>query len=307
MPATEAKSCGIPVTCTDYSSMYEKNRNGGALPIKVEAMYTEAETMQNRAIFSVNSLVDNINKVLSSDFYASTLSAEGRSLAVDNYSWNLAGKKWEAAIMQAELKDRSAWEIPRLKFVILSNGDAAEDEGTKLNMKNACGLDSIIIEAGDEQLAKVKEASDGGWVFILKSGELAYNIDAQHLLNELYLHGSENSNFSIMKLSVEEGGIDTLKPLFEERLVNPTQGSSPESALMITGGMKEASLFLEHSKRVLSPDYSTPSGCHSLRVAQVDGAEAIRHHVRHGSIYIVDSYKPISFKLDTPPVAKESS
>lgn len=307
MPATEAKSCGVPVTCTDYSSMYEKNRNGGALPIKVETMYTEAETMQNRAIFSVNSLVENMNKVLSSDFYASTLGEEGRSLAINNYSWNLAGKKWEAAIMQAALKDRSGWEIPSLTFAILSNGNEAEDEGTKWNLKNNCKVESVIIEQGDDQLEKLEEASNGGWVFIVKSGEFVYNIDPQSLLSELYLNGSMKDDFSILKLSVREGGIDTLKPLFEERLVHPSQGSSPVSPLMITPAAKIASVFLEHGNRVAAIDYSTPEGCYTVRVAQTDGAEAIRQHIRGGSIYIVDSHKPISFNLDKPPLAKESS
>jgi glycosyltransferase involved in cell wall biosynthesis len=301
MPATEAKSCGVPVTCTDYSALYEKNRNGGAIPLKVQTMYTEAETMQNRALFSVNSLVENMNKVLSSDFYAATLSSEGRNLAVEHYGWDLAAKKWQSAILNADLKGRSVWEKPNLTLVVVSNGDEASDQGTLYNLSSNYHVDAVLVDGGDDRDSNIKEAAKGGWVFLVESGEFVYNLNPGNLLNELFYHGEDKVDFHVLKLNAEVGGIDTSVELFENRLFHPELGKSrDESPLMITTGAQEAQTFLKHREIVRNIDLSSDQGIFNLRVAQTDGAETIRKHVKGGQLYIVDSHKPITFSMPTP-------
>jgi len=174
MPATEAKACGVPVTCTDYAAMYEKNRNGGAIPIKVECMYTEAETMQNRAMFCRKSLTDNMKKVLSSDFTQSRLASEGRKTAVESYDWDLAGLKWLAAIMEADLKDRVCWENQTLAAVVNTEGGTPEE--LAVTMKSLEGkVDSIVMDG---------DSHDKLWTLNLNAGEELAGEDINFLRKE---------------------------------------------------------------------------------------------------------------------------
>ena len=86
MPANEAKMAGVPVACTDYSALYEKNRNGGGIPIKVQAMYTECETMQNRALFDVKDLASTMAKVMGTPALRMRLGQEARQTAIKYYN-----------------------------------------------------------------------------------------------------------------------------------------------------------------------------------------------------------------------------
>ncbi len=122
MPCQESKAAGIIGTYTDYSALYEKNRNGGAFPLKVETMYTEPlhnGTMQWRALFSRDDLVDKMRKVLSlSPERTQFLKNEARQCAVKYYDWDMTAAKWLSLILKAELKpEDKTWG----KSIVLKN------------------------------------------------------------------------------------------------------------------------------------------------------------------------------------------
>lgn len=111
MPVNEAKAAGVPVLASDYSALYEKARNGGAIPIENDSFYTEHETGQNRSLFCRQDLCDKLAHLLSNEADRLKLASEARQCAVTYYTWDLCAKKWELAIDSAEIKDRSkTWE-----------------------------------------------------------------------------------------------------------------------------------------------------------------------------------------------------
>lgn len=113
MPVNEAKACGIPCLVSDYSALYEKGRNGGAMPIVSETIYTEHETMQWRSLFSRKDLAHKLNVLMTNDQKRAKLSRRARECAERFYNWDLTAKKWEAWILNAPLKDRKeTWEAP---------------------------------------------------------------------------------------------------------------------------------------------------------------------------------------------------
>ena len=111
MPVNEAKAAGVPVLCSDYSALYEKARNGGAIPLENDSFYTEHETGQNRSLFNRQDLCDKLAHLLENEGERLTLAKEARECAVRFYNWDLCAKKWEYAIDSAEIKDRSkTWD-----------------------------------------------------------------------------------------------------------------------------------------------------------------------------------------------------
>lgn len=119
MPVNEAKACGIPTLCSDYSALSEKARNGGAIPINNATIFTETGsnhpgsegTMQWRSLFDKKDLVRKFVKLFKDEGYRDKLAREARECAEKFYNWDLTAKKWEALIDTIELKDRSrTWE-----------------------------------------------------------------------------------------------------------------------------------------------------------------------------------------------------
>ena len=107
LPVTASKACGVPVLCSDYSALYEKARNGGALPIANETIYTESETMQWRSLFSRKDLAEKLALVLGNDELRHKMSIDARACAEKYYNWDLIAKKWHAHLLNAPIKDRN--------------------------------------------------------------------------------------------------------------------------------------------------------------------------------------------------------
>jgi glycosyltransferase involved in cell wall biosynthesis len=243
MPATEAKACGVPVTCTDYAAMYEKNRNGGGLPIKVGVMYTEAETMQNRAMFSNESLTENMHKVLSSDFYAKTLATEARQTVLDHYNWDLTAKKWEAAILEADLKGRHMWEAKTVSAFIDTEGATQEEIDKTIASLSAEGLGGVKIV--DQITLDLKEVSSD-WTITLKAGEELINprgsFDA--LRTEAYQNDSQDLPLTMLALEETEYGINLNGQVSSPRFAKSSLVESDGSPLMLTSSSENANFYM---------------------------------------------------------------
>ena len=127
MPPNEAKACGIPCLMSDYSALYEKARNGGALPIRNDSFYLESETHQNRSLFNRQHLVDLLADLLSNETKRQRMAGEARKCAEQFYSWDLCAKKWEREIDKMPIKSRQeTWDSP-IEIRTLPN-ESPEDE-----------------------------------------------------------------------------------------------------------------------------------------------------------------------------------
>jgi glycosyltransferase involved in cell wall biosynthesis len=115
MPINEAKACGVPVLCVDYSAMTEQCYNGGGLPIKVQRFYQESiqQTNQLRALPNLNDLSEKMYLLATDKTLKSRLSMESRQCTEKYYNWGLISKIWESAIDSLEcFKDEESWIAP---------------------------------------------------------------------------------------------------------------------------------------------------------------------------------------------------
>ena len=124
MPMNEAKACGTPVIAPVHAAMHEKvektnfcpdDRWKGGMPINLDALYTEAETMQHRCIFSKEHLAKQLNKILSDEALHSRLSKEAAQVVRDYYDWDDIAQVWDDLISNEVLvntDDDKGWHSP---------------------------------------------------------------------------------------------------------------------------------------------------------------------------------------------------
>lgn len=275
MPVNEAKMAGVPTASTDYSALYEKNRNGGGIPIKVAAMYTECETMQNRALFDINDLASTMAKVMGSSSMRMRLSQEARSSAVKYYNWDLTAKKWEAAIMDAELKGRAMWENPELSVAITMNSSDTKESFLKtldsvkshfdkiylVSKENSIDYDKELFiransdEENDLQMSALSLDSD--WVLVMNSGEELV-VNNSNIKKETFINNEVASGLILMVLNQDKSGIIdfdnkiTQLRLVNRRLKNTTafmMASSPKTIQILANYDKALSLTDDKEKR----------------------------------------------------------
>ena len=130
MPINEAKCCGTPVLCSDYSAMAEKARNGGALPIKNDTIYTEHETMQWRSLFDRDDLATKLALILGTQGKRQQLSTEAYKCGVQYYNWDLCALKWLTLIAEIPIKNRiTTWEGEyKIKNITSESAPNLEDD-----------------------------------------------------------------------------------------------------------------------------------------------------------------------------------
>lgn len=113
MPVNEAKMAGVPCLVSDYSALYEKARNGGALPIHNDTIYTEHETGQWRSLFSRSDLSNKLASLLRNEDKRQKLAKEAQECAMKYYTWDLCSKKWESLLDSIAIRDRKeTWDSP---------------------------------------------------------------------------------------------------------------------------------------------------------------------------------------------------
>jgi ADP-heptose:LPS heptosyltransferase/glycosyltransferase involved in cell wall biosynthesis len=104
MPMNEAKACGTPVLAPVHAAMHEKveqtdycpdDRWKGGMPINLDALYTEAETMQHRCIFSKEHLAKQLNKILTDSSLHKRLCTEASEVVRKYYDWDNIAKVWD--------------------------------------------------------------------------------------------------------------------------------------------------------------------------------------------------------------------
>jgi glycosyltransferase involved in cell wall biosynthesis len=119
VPIVEAKACGIPGLYQNYSAMEDHVQNGGGMPIKVERMYTESETMSKRSLPDIEDLAAKLKTLIKDKARLKKLSEEARAVAVEKHDWTITTKKLESIIDKMDLPDRSkTWDAPpNVKFV----------------------------------------------------------------------------------------------------------------------------------------------------------------------------------------------
>ena len=124
MPMNEAKACGTPVLAPVHAAMHEKvektdycpdDRWKGGMPIKLDALYTEAETMQHRCIFSKEHLAKQLNKILTDPILHKRLCLEAAEVVRQYYDWDDIAKVWDNLIWEiSEVNNdpEKSWHAP---------------------------------------------------------------------------------------------------------------------------------------------------------------------------------------------------
>ncbi len=124
MPINEAKACGTPVIAPVHAAMHEKvektnycedDRYKGGLPIKLDSLYTEAETMQHRCIFSKEHLAKQLKKVLTDKPLRDRLSEEAVEVSEKYYNWDDVAEKWDNFLwetVEVDEADNKSWHAP---------------------------------------------------------------------------------------------------------------------------------------------------------------------------------------------------
>lgn len=119
VPIVEAKACGVPGLYQDYSAMEDHVQNGGGLPVKIDRMYTESETMAQRSLPDIEDLAAKLKTLIKDKARLKRLQEEARKVAEEKHDWEVTTKKLEGIIDGLTLHDRSkTWDaVPNVKFV----------------------------------------------------------------------------------------------------------------------------------------------------------------------------------------------
>lgn len=129
MPMVEAKACGTPVLGSVHAAMHEQvektdycddERHKGGMPIEVESIFTEAETMQHRCLIDKEHLAKQLNKILLDKNLRDKLSLEASEVAKKYYNWDDIAKIWDDLLTnEVTIKTgEDSWNMPaRIKEV----------------------------------------------------------------------------------------------------------------------------------------------------------------------------------------------
>lgn len=139
MPIIEMKKVGLPVITVPYSATKEQcvdvgcgeDRHAGGIPIKIERMYTESATMQQRALFSREDLAKQIYNVLSmKEFKYDTLCSAAKRCADEYFTWDKAADIWMSEIDKMNIEDTLLWdETPPRYFADIGSKEIPEEIG----------------------------------------------------------------------------------------------------------------------------------------------------------------------------------
>lgn len=121
MPMNEAKACGTPVLGPVHAAMHEKvektnystdERYKGGMPIKIESLYTEAETMQHRCIIDKEHLAKQLSKLLIDNALWGRLSKEAVEVTEKYYNWDDIANIWDNFLQNEVEINADAWTAP---------------------------------------------------------------------------------------------------------------------------------------------------------------------------------------------------
>lgn len=119
LPIVEAKSCGLPTICQNYSAMEDHVENPGGIELKVGRFYTEAETMAIRSLPDQDDLVDKLYELLRSSKKRKKIGAEARMCAETMHSWDTTADKLGKIFDELDVHDRDkTWnKLPTIKIL----------------------------------------------------------------------------------------------------------------------------------------------------------------------------------------------
>lgn len=122
MPINDAKACGVPVMCIDYSAMAEQNRNGGGIPLPVGHMFQEPlnQTEQLRAYPDNQATAEILYEfATNSQEYRDQLGREARKCVEEKYNWDKIAADWMESIDSLVVPDQEmTWLSPPRQFNI---------------------------------------------------------------------------------------------------------------------------------------------------------------------------------------------
>ena len=133
MPIIEFKKVGVPVITVPWSAMEEQcidikcgeRRDYGGIPVKIQRMYTEATTMQQRALFDKEDFADKVYEYLNkSSENKKKLSDEATYCANTYFTWDKCSNEWEKIIDSIDISNLKKWDKdPPVYFNSIENNE----------------------------------------------------------------------------------------------------------------------------------------------------------------------------------------
>lgn len=113
VPIVESKACGVPGLYQDYSAMEDHVQNGGGLPVRVDRLYTEPDTMAKRSLPDIEDMANKLKSLIKDKARLAKLGQEARKCAEEKHNWDFTSKKLERILDDLEIHDRSkTWNAP---------------------------------------------------------------------------------------------------------------------------------------------------------------------------------------------------
>lgn len=119
LPIVEAKACGKPTICSNYSAMEDHVENPGGVELKIGRFYTEAETMSVRSLPDHEDMIQKMLELLRSAKKRRKLGDAARKCAEEMHNWDAPAATLEKLFEEIEIHDRSAtWDLrPAIKII----------------------------------------------------------------------------------------------------------------------------------------------------------------------------------------------
>jgi ADP-heptose:LPS heptosyltransferase/glycosyltransferase involved in cell wall biosynthesis len=160
MPMNEAKACGTPVLAPVHAAMHEKvektnycndDRYKGGMPIKIESLYTEAETMQHRCIFDKEHLSRQLSKILTDKTLWSRLCKEAVGVTNKYYNWDDIGLTWDNFLQNEVKVNPEIWTTPPQLKEYAAFNIPTKEQANDISFIKWCYSHFLKIEQPDEQ------------------------------------------------------------------------------------------------------------------------------------------------------------
>ena len=95
LPIIESQACGIPNVCTDYTTGRELLEGHGELvPLSKDCEYIVGQLNTNRALVSVPSMTESMNKLYYDEKLREKYGKESRAFALEGYTWDKIMQMW---------------------------------------------------------------------------------------------------------------------------------------------------------------------------------------------------------------------
>lgn len=141
MPVTDAKACGMPTMCVDYSAMEDHAHSPGGIPIKVQRYFYEGvtQTEQRRALPDNDDFCTQLTKLVkmdalqlrslsqkARDYITELDDVYGQTMKLPRFGWDRTTAIWKNVIKEIEVPSQDkTWLCPDSLAIVSEQLDQA--------------------------------------------------------------------------------------------------------------------------------------------------------------------------------------